>query len=197
MLCLQAAGDVLEIAVGTGLNLSYYKWSVISSYTGIDLSPGMLQQAQQRAAALKLMPQASPPQEQFLPPSTSAPSAASVIPAPADAGSQPSASIASASSSSSDTRGLQLLEANAAQLPFPDASFDSIVSTFSLCVIDRPLEALQEMARVVRPGGRVLLLEHARSDQGLLAAYQVRGRRGRCSQASGYCHTHTSYSVVW
>ena len=164
---------MLEVAVGTGLNISCYNWSNISSYTGIDLSPGMLQQAQQRAAALQLTPPSLPPTIQ----STTAAEAAQET----EAGSEPSTSAPSSSSSTS--RGLQLLEANAAQLPFPDASFDSVVSTFSLCVIDQPLEALKEMARVVRPGGQVLLLEHARSDQGLLASYQV--RKGGQKQGEG------------
>lgn len=48
-------------------------------------------------------------------------------------------------------------------LPFPRASFDTVVDTFSLCVYPDPLAALRSMASVVKPGGRVLLLEHARS----------------------------------
>jgi methyltransferase OMS1 len=64
---------------------------------------------------------------------------------------------------------------------FASSSFDSVVDSFSLCVIPDPLAALKEMARVVRPGGRVLLLEHARSDNPLLGLYQVRpgGQRVR------------------
>lgn len=41
-------------------------------------------------------------------------------------------------------------------------------------MIPDPLAAVREMARVVKPGGRVLLLEHARSDNPVLGAYQVR-----------------------
>lgn len=65
------------------------------------------------------------------------------------------------------------MQADATALPLPTSSFDCVVDTFSLCVIPDPLSALKEMARVVKPGGKVLLLEHARSDNPILGAYQV------------------------
>jgi ubiquinone/menaquinone biosynthesis C-methylase UbiE len=49
------------------------------------------------------------------------------------------------------------------RLPFEDASFDSIVTTFTLCSIDEVAPALGEMRRVLRPEGRYLFLEHGRS----------------------------------
>lgn len=69
-------------------------------------------------------------------------------------------------------RPIRLQQANVEALPFPDASFDCVVDTFSLCVFPRPELALRELARVLRPGGRALLLEHSRSSNPLLGAYQ-------------------------
>jgi ubiquinone/menaquinone biosynthesis C-methylase UbiE len=106
--CAQATGDVLEVAVGTGLNLTHYPADI--ALTGVDLSPEMLALARDRAADLGL----------------------DVI----------------------------LMEGDAEQLPFPDATFDTVVCTLGLCCIPDDRQAIAEMARVLRPGGRLLLLDH-------------------------------------
>jgi ubiquinone/menaquinone biosynthesis C-methylase UbiE len=67
-----------------------------------------------------------------------------------------------------------LLNATAAQLPFADASFDTVVVTFVLCSVPNPDAALVEIARVMRPGGRLLFAEHVRSDDSTVAAKQDR-----------------------
>ena len=56
----------------------------------------------------------------------------------------------------------EILDPPAAQLPFPDASFDTAVATFVLCSVPDPGAALNEIARVLRPGGRLLFVEHVR-----------------------------------
>ena len=106
--CVQATGDTLEVAVGTGLNLPLYPAEL--ELTGVDLSPAMLGIAQTRARQLG--------------------------------------------------RVVDLREADAQALPFPDASFDTVVCTFSLCAIPDERRAVSEMTQVLRPGGLLLLADH-------------------------------------
>ncbi len=109
--CSRAEGKVLEVAVGTGLNLPFYDAGL--SVVGIDLSPDMLAIARRRAL---------------------------------DAG-----------------RDVDLREGDAHELAFDDGSFDTVVCTFSLCNIPDTDRALGEMHRVLRPGGRLILVDHIRS----------------------------------
>lgn len=51
------------------------------------------------------------------------------------------------------------------QLAFPSGSFDAAVATFVFCSVPNPVLGLRELGRVVRTGGRILLLEHVRIDQ--------------------------------
>jgi ubiquinone/menaquinone biosynthesis C-methylase UbiE len=60
-------------------------------------------------------------------------------------------------------RALELLEADAQDLPFPDNSFDTVVCTYALCSVLDDFLAVGEMRRVLRPGGRLILVDHVRS----------------------------------
>jgi len=64
--------------------------------------------------------------------------------------------------------------ADAEALPFSDKSFDTVVSSLSACTFPNPVGALRETARVCKPAGRILLLEHGRSDREWLAGWQDR-----------------------
>lgn len=119
--CSQAAGDVLEVAVGTGRNLPYYG-PAVTSLTAIDLSPGMLAIARDRAMVLG--------------------------------------------------READLRAGNAHVLEFADASFDTVLCTLSLCNIPDDQAAIGEMYRVLRPGGRLVLLDHVASDRWWMQAFQ-------------------------
>ncbi len=68
----------------------------------------------------------------------------------------------------------KLLRAPAEDLPFNDGSFDVAVSTLVLCTVDDQRRALDELRRVLRPGGRLLFIEHVRSDDERLARWQDR-----------------------
>jgi ubiquinone/menaquinone biosynthesis C-methylase UbiE len=60
----------------------------------------------------------------------------------------------------------------AEMLQFEDNSFDTVVSTMSTCTFADPVAALREMQRVCRPDGRILLIEHGRSQLAWLARHQ-------------------------
>lgn len=110
----QLQGDVLEIGTGTGATLHQLAGNDrITSFTGIDLSQGMLDRAQQVAAGL---------------------------PFPVD-----------------------LRQMDATRLDFPAASFDTVTVSLTLCTVPDPAATLREMARVCRPDGRIVLLEHVLS----------------------------------
>ena len=68
----------------------------------------------------------------------------------------------------------QVVQAPAEELPFEEASFDTVVSTLVLCGVDDQARALGEVRRVLRPGGRLLFIEHVRSDDPQLARFQDR-----------------------
>ncbi|MCR6484884.1 class I SAM-dependent methyltransferase [Amycolatopsis sp. OK19-0408] len=125
--CGQAAGEVLEVAVGTGLNLPCYPDGV--TLTGLDLSAGMLELARARARELG--------------------------------------------------RAVTLREGSAHELPFDDASFDTVLCTFGLCAIPDPAAAVAEMTRVLRPAGRLILVDHVVS-----SVWPVRGMQWLVELAS-------------
>src|SRR5580765_3223903 len=71
----------------------------------------------------------------------------------------------------------KVLRAPAEDLPFESDSFDTVVSTLVLCGVEDQARALQEAKRVLRPGGRLLFIEHVRSDDPKLARFQDRMNR--------------------
>lgn len=116
----QARGRVLEIAIGTGANLPHYPPDM--EVVGIDVSEGMLQQAQRKK--LKRNPTVS------------------------------------------------LAQMDSQFLALADNIFDTVVCSMALCTVPNPVESLKQMTRVLRPGGKILLLEHIRSSSRLIAWIQ-------------------------
>ncbi len=81
----------------------------------------------------------------------------------------------------------ELIEAPAERLPFEDSSFDTAVFTLVLCTVPDPAAALAEAARVLKPGGRLLFVEHVRAEDAGLAHWQDRLERPWRFLADG-CH---------
>jgi ubiquinone/menaquinone biosynthesis C-methylase UbiE len=116
-------GDVLELGMGTGLNLPHYPAPVTSLHA---VDPAHL-----------------------LPKTVAARSARVSFP-------------------------VHVERHTAEALPYGDRCFDCVVSTWTLCTIPNPVLALHEVGRVLKPGGRFLFLEHGRSDDRTIAAWQDR-----------------------
>ncbi|HEX5841950.1 MAG TPA: class I SAM-dependent methyltransferase [Pseudomonas sp.] len=120
----QAQGRVLEIGIGSGLNLEFYDAAKVSAIVGVDPSAEMQQLAKQRAAAISIP--------------------------------------------------LQMIALELGQIQAPDASFDSIVCTFTLCTIPDAVAALGEMRRVLKPGGRLWFCEHGMAPDPAVLRWQNR-----------------------
>jgi ubiquinone/menaquinone biosynthesis C-methylase UbiE len=99
---------------------------------------------------------------------------------------------------------IQLTQAPAEALPFPDASFDSVVVTLVLCSVSDPERSLREVWRVLKPGGTLHLLEHVRA-QGKAASWLQDAMVPLTTRFGGNCHwnretgtmvLHTGFQVV-
>jgi ubiquinone/menaquinone biosynthesis C-methylase UbiE len=71
----------------------------------------------------------------------------------------------------------EIVEAPAERLPFEGSSFDTAAFTLVLCTVPDPAAALEEVARILKPGGRLLFIEHVRSEEEALARWQDRLER--------------------
>lgn len=83
--------------------------------------------------------------------------------------------------------GVEVVQAPAERLPFEDESFDTAVFTLVLCTVPDPVAALNEAARVLKPSGRLLFIEHVRAEDPASARWQDRLERPWRFLADG-CH---------
>lgn len=67
---------------------------------------------------------------------------------------------------------IQIIKDSAERLPFDDHTFDTVVATLVLCTIPNPEAALQEMKRVCKPEGKILIFEHVKMNNVVLADLQ-------------------------
>ncbi|MGH6813932.1 MAG: class I SAM-dependent methyltransferase [Methylocella sp.] len=77
-----------------------------------------------------------------------------------------------------------LLVMDAARLAFPDAHFDAVVAPYVLTVVPDPRACLDELARVVKPGGEIVLVNHVGSGQGPMA--WIESALAKCSAELGW-----------
>ncbi|MBI2159925.1 MAG: class I SAM-dependent methyltransferase [Candidatus Rokubacteria bacterium] len=82
---------------------------------------------------------------------------------------------------------VSLVQASAEALPFPDGTFDTVVSGLAFCSVPDPLRGLAEVKRVLGPGGRLRMLEHVRSRRPWKARFQDR-TQPVWTRISGGCH---------
>lgn len=120
----KASGDVLEIGIGSGMNLPFYS-SEVKRVFGVDPSLELQRMARERATG-------RPVNVEFL------------------------------SQSAEDP------------IPLPSESVDTIVMTWTLCSIPNAPKALEQMRRVLKPGGKLIFIEHGRAPDRGVAIWQDR-----------------------
>jgi ubiquinone/menaquinone biosynthesis C-methylase UbiE len=92
--------------------------------------------------------------------------------------------------------GIRVVEATAERLPFETDRFDTVVATLVLCTVPDPAATLREIARVLRPEGRLLFLEHVRAPEPRLARWQDRLERPwRVFGAGCHCNRDTAARI--
>ena len=135
-----AEGRVLEIGVGTGMNLPFYR-EAVTEVLALEPSPKLVAMAK--------------------------------------------------SASRQVTVRVSFIEASAEAIPLDAQSADTIVTTWTLCSIPHAATALAEMRRVLRPGGRLLFVEHGLAPDAGVRRWQERLTPAwRCM--SGGCHLNRS-----
>lgn len=139
-----AQGRVLEIGIGSGLNLPYYG-TAVEQIIGLDPSPKLLAMAREAARQ-------------------------TAIP-------------------------LELIENSAEAIPLYNRSIDTIVTTWTMCSIPDVQRALGEMRRVLKPGGRLLFVEHGRSPDPGVCRWQDR-LTPIWRRVGGGCHLNRTISEL-
>jgi ubiquinone/menaquinone biosynthesis C-methylase UbiE len=90
---------------------------------------------------------------------------------------------------------VELVEGSGEALPFPDASVDTVVTTWTLCTIPDAAAALAEMRRVLRPSGALLFVEHGRAAEANVARWQDR-LDPLWSRVAGGCHLNRPIDLL-
>jgi SAM-dependent methyltransferase len=166
-LLTEATGRVVEIGSGTGVNLDLYG-ADIEDLTLIEPDPHMGARLRKRLAER-------------------------VAAATGAATASNTADVVAASQGNPPAR---LVTAPAEAIPFPDDTFDTGVAMLVLCTVPDPVAAITELARVLKPGGRLLFIEHVRSEDPDSARWQDRLEKPWRFMADGcYCNRDTEANL--
>lgn len=133
----QAAGRILEVGMGSGLNIPFYTAEKVELVWGLEPSAGMREKARARVEA-----------------------------APFE---------------------LRMLDLPGEEIPLPDNSADTVVLTYTLCTIPGWKAALEQMRRVLKPGGKLLFSEHGKAPDDDVRRWQDR-IDPLWSRIAGGCH---------
>ncbi|KAF9314183.1 hypothetical protein BG003_004415 [Podila horticola] len=171
----QAQGRVLEIASGTGRNVDFYPKGCCSEIVFSDFSQGMMEVLKQKVAESDMGKrfdyQLRRQQQLELERISHQNKASSPGTVGLESGND---SLTQEQIPSVVETHLRFKTMNAAAIPYPDQSFDTVVDTFGLCSFEEPVQVLKEMKRVLKPGGRLLLLEHGNSHWGFMQDMQAK-----------------------
>lgn len=95
------------------------------------------------------------------------------------------------------SRPVRVVRASAENLPVESGSFDVAVSTLVLCTVKEPQRALAELHRALKPGGRLLFIEHVRADEPRLAHWQDRlNFLNKCIAQGCNCNRNTLAAIA-
>ena len=135
-----ASGDVLEVGVGSGLNIPVYG-TAVRTLCALDPSPRLLRMARRHAARARFP--------------------------------------------------VTFMQQSAEAIPLADGVVDTVVTTWTLCTIPEPAQALREMRRVLRADGRLIFVEHGRTPDPAVGQWQDR-LTPLWRNIAGGCHLNRS-----
>lgn len=141
----QCEGKVLEVGMGSGINLEFYDTNKVDMVYGLEPSEGMRRKAQANLAKSPVT--------------------------------------------------VEWLDLPGEQIPLEDNSVDTVLLTFTLCTIPDWSAALKQMLRVLKPGGKLLFLEHGQSPDDAIHKWQDRITPA-WKRVAGGCHLNRPISKL-
>ena len=138
-------GRVLEVGMGTGLNLEFYDPNKVDMVFGLEPAPDMVKRAKPLAEKM-----------------------------PFD---------------------VEFIDLPGEEIPLDDNSVDTVLLTYTLCTIPETLKAMQNMRRVLKPGGKLIFSEHGRAPDAAVAKWQDR-LNGVWGKIAGGCNMNRAIPTL-